>query len=614
MSKVSFGSRGTGSGAAAYSLGPAPNTFANNAARNAQANGDSDWLAQYNDNRFFWIRTGTNIQRRNAAGDGWENVTTVIQGPRGRDGDDGDDGDDATPVVANPSGTDGDALTRISIAGANYNIQGGTGDDDGDGMAASWDRRLAPAVTLDGTWLNSFSSGSIDTSGSRAFGSSSPTVYVQFTVPDSLRAAVKAGLLALRLKLNMRVASITSTTPVVLRMDVVDNDFTGNPNQALTPTIETSHAMNTEGRIDSSQVFRLPNVRANSGAMFVRIRYRSSPGGNNVTLSRMTLEAAAGGLNTVAVGDLDGVPDSRNAGHVVTIGSDTDEFALVDPASLALDIWDLSTRNAISDFDRFAIAWAQGSGQPNRGITFETLRYALQQPIITQFDITGTRRVAAGTNIGGNTYRYAAEVSQPGHVSAARIVGFSTSAGNPISPISPSSRTVLATLAAGSYAHASGEVTIPNGIRLANAGDLYTLRLEVYVTGQTVGTDRPFAYHDFHIEAQADSGRTHFFHILSTEAAADYVPADDDISTAHGVAGNWEVTGIPDSGMHRIGWAVPTSDLQPVRWEQGGTDISPTIETAVARTIGGVDYNIYLLAAANAVTDAYNGQTIVVST
>ena len=98
----------TAVGGSAYGLGPTPNTFANTTARDTQASADGDWLAEYNDNRFFWIRTGTNIQRRNADGDGWENVTAVVQGRQGPPGDDGEDGGPGDKGATGDKGPDGD--------------------------------------------------------------------------------------------------------------------------------------------------------------------------------------------------------------------------------------------------------------------------------------------------------------------------------------------------------------------------------------------------------------------------------------------------------------------------------------------------------------------------
>ena len=99
-SAVTLGSLGGGGGGSGFSLGPEDNTFgvsttANRAAaetlRNAYATANTAWLALYDAEASNWIKlnwTGNNyvIQRRNAAGTGWEDVTNVIigsDGPRG---------------------------------------------------------------------------------------------------------------------------------------------------------------------------------------------------------------------------------------------------------------------------------------------------------------------------------------------------------------------------------------------------------------------------------------------------------------------------------------------------------------------------------------------------
>ena len=647
------GDGGGAGGGSAYGLGPATNTFADATARDAYAGANNDWLTQYNNNRFFWIRTGTNIQRRNAAGNGWENVTAVVQGAQGVPGSyertifrafstapTSSDTPTAPNSIASvgaaptlPAGTaatppSGDtpiyaSLQRVARGSTTVTYtawrrwDGVDGGDGEGGMAATWDRRLAPSLPIDGVRPTGRGQ-TLQTGGSFTTNGSARERFIQLSVPDHLRQFVRDGRVGLALRFAYRVRSVTSTTPVRLRFRLLDGTSSSSNYH---DTGNQSHAMNSEGAFDGVQVLSLPRgsqIEA-SGDLFIRCTFVSSPGGNTVTVDRMSVDVALldEGLKTVGTGDLDGMPDPPTAGHILAIATDTGEFQILDPATLGgdFDIWeDLATRNTIADTDRIPIAWSQGNGQPNRAISFENLRYALQQPIITQFDVTGDQRVAAGTNISGRTYRYALEISQPGHVADARIVGFPTANGDPISPQSPADRVALATIPDDQFAHSSGEITIPSNTTLANAGDLYTLRLEVYVTGQTVGTDRPFAYHDFHVVAQADSGRTHFFHVTSTEAAADWDTPADDILTRHGVAGNYLVAGIPDSGLHRLGWAVPASDAQPARWEQGGTDITPTIEAAVDQTRNSVDYKVYLLAAANAVSDAYNGQTIVVTT
>ena len=90
---------GGGGGSGVLGLGPAQNTFgdsttANRAAaetlRNTYAGANADWLSEYSDNLSLWIRLvwngGVVEQRRNSAGNGWEDVTNVIRGQVGAAG------------------------------------------------------------------------------------------------------------------------------------------------------------------------------------------------------------------------------------------------------------------------------------------------------------------------------------------------------------------------------------------------------------------------------------------------------------------------------------------------------------------------------------------------
>ena len=91
-----MGLRWGGFGGGGESLGPQINTFgdsstadkaASAALRDTYAGANADWLALYNASRAFYILLqwddGKALQRRNAAGDDWEDLTGVIEGPRG---------------------------------------------------------------------------------------------------------------------------------------------------------------------------------------------------------------------------------------------------------------------------------------------------------------------------------------------------------------------------------------------------------------------------------------------------------------------------------------------------------------------------------------------------
>ena len=96
---LSLGGLGLGAGGSGLSLGPATNTFGDRstadraaavALRDAYQAANAAWLALYSANRSFYILLrwgdGEALQRRNAAGDAWEDATGLIAGPKGNDG------------------------------------------------------------------------------------------------------------------------------------------------------------------------------------------------------------------------------------------------------------------------------------------------------------------------------------------------------------------------------------------------------------------------------------------------------------------------------------------------------------------------------------------------
>lgn len=102
MTRVLLPGQGNEGGGGVLGLGPATNTFGTSATadraaaealRDAYAGANADWLAQYNGNLSFWVRLvwddGVVEQRRNAAGDAWEDVTNVVRGLQGVKGDTG---------------------------------------------------------------------------------------------------------------------------------------------------------------------------------------------------------------------------------------------------------------------------------------------------------------------------------------------------------------------------------------------------------------------------------------------------------------------------------------------------------------------------------------------
>lgn len=122
------------------------------------------------------------------------------------------------------------------------------------------------------------------------------------------------------------------------------------------------------------------------------------------------------------------------------------------------------------------------------------------------------------------------------------------------------------------------------------------------------------------IQNLATHEQTHFGHILSAEDETDINFASDDIEARDNKAGNWVVSGIPSTGLHRIYWAVPTADGSIARVSQGGFTLydsslaSGNQFTLIANvTISGNTYNVLLLNETSAVNQNYNGTTLTTS-
>ena len=230
-------------------------------------------------------------------------------------------------------------------------------------------------------------------------------------------------------------------------------------------------------------------------------------------------------------------------------------------------------------------------------------------PSVKTYDVTGDKAPAPGS-IAGDSYSYTIAISQPGHVTAARIIGFAGAG----TKARPSAFTSLATLS--DYSSATGSVAIPAGTTLANAGDQYTLRLEVFGDGQTTA-DQPVAYSDYTITARAATALVHFGTVLRAQDASN-VDFDKDFTagTKSQAAGTWVIGGIPDDSgatLYRLYFAVPAADTQPTSWTEAGASITDTFEAAVDRTIDSVDYKIYLTQASGPYSSYSNGTVIVVS-
>ena len=101
----------------------------------------------------------------------------------------------------------------------------------------------------------------------------------------------------------------------------------------------------------------------------------------------------------------------------------------------------------------------------------------------------------------------------------------------------------------------------------------------------------------------------HFGHIPQAETANDIVFANDDINTAEQTDGSFTVSGIPNTGLHRVYFAVPEDFDDVVSIVQAGFNITNQF-TETQRTIDSRVYDIWLLNSAAAVNENYNGEIL----
>lgn len=244
---------------------------------------------------------------------------------------------------------------------------------------------------------------------------------------------------------------------------------------------------------------------------------------------------------------------------------------------------------------KFRIA---GTGQDNEGL-FKIYGYKFfggeppdpSPPSITSFVVSGKQHVEAGTDISGARYTFETQVAQAARASAVRIVGYAGAA-----VVRPASQAVLTTLGSADFAHASGGIQIPNSTVLANVGDAYNLRLEVYADGLTPGTDAPTTYQDYRITAIAAAAKVHFGYLRSDRAAGQIVFADNDIEVRGSVVGTWTNAGVPEGDGHEYlnYLAVPASLPQPADFTSAGLPADASWDEAVRETFDGTQFLIYI--------------------
>ena len=216
-------------------------------------------------------------------------------------------------------------------------------------------------------------------------------------------------------------------------------------------------------------------------------------------------------------------------------------------------------------------------------------------PAITEFETTSGNLSPTTGSIAGEEYGYTLAISQPSHVASARIIGFAGAG-------TADKVTAFATLATVTdYHDETGRITIPASTELANAGDIYTLRLEVYKTGQNAGADAPIAYHDVRIVAHAPgTAAYHWGRIAyqSGETAAQTLARitdfTGDLTTGDRLAASYAAT--PDNtGVWQFYFLGRADETLPVGWDSGGLHADNAFYAVQDKTIATVAYKAWIL-------------------
>jgi len=216
-------------------------------------------------------------------------------------------------------------------------------------------------------------------------------------------------------------------------------------------------------------------------------------------------------------------------------------------------------------------------------------------PAITEFRSTSGNLSPAPGSIASSVYGYELAISQPGHVSAADIIGFAGAgtSGN------PSTFATLATVT--DYHDETGTVTIPAATELAAAGDIYTMRLRVFKTGQTPATDEPIAYHDIRITAHAPAtaayhwGRVQYQSGETAQQTLDRITDfTGDITTGDRLASGYAAT-PGNTGFWQFYFLAAADETQPVGWDSGGLHADAAFFPVLDKTIATVAYKAWIM-------------------
>ena len=234
------------------------------------------------------------------------------------------------------------------------------------------------------------------------------------------------------------------------------------------------------------------------------------------------------------------------------------------------------------------------------------------RPHITSFVSESGDLTPVAGSIANEVYGFTYTIAQGSHVGAARVIGFK-------GDTKPSgSATVLATLT--DTDHGSGTATIPAGITLA-AGEEYRLRLQVFGEGVTPGPDTvPESYHDIRIVAHAAATAAYHVGLVAYDAndadaaatAARITDFTGDTATSGALPTSMAIavpSAADDADEFQLYLLAKSDETQPTAFTSGGLPATNSFYPAQTITIATIEFKAYILRPGQRVTKADNGDT-----
>ena len=234
-------------------------------------------------------------------------------------------------------------------------------------------------------------------------------------------------------------------------------------------------------------------------------------------------------------------------------------------------------------------------------------------PQISNFALrTGELSPVAGS-IASDVYGVAWSIANSDHVGAARILGFKGAFGDGTGAV------LLSTIPQGSYAHAQADVTIPNGVSLAD-NETYTMRLQVYETGiaNPALTDAPRAYQDLVIRAHAAASANYHWGRVPYEAddadanatIARIVFATHDIRTFDTLPNQLTVSLPDDSTYYQMYFFMKSDQAQATGFTLNSLPATNSFYPVASVTVSSVTYSVFLQRPGSRLThDSNDGDT-----